>query len=105
MAREPTWTALDLGDGVTALEPLERLRTRVDELARRADGDGPVVLLTRRDDAGLHCRVTAFFSPAAAELAEAVGARPCPRPPRAGLDYAAGDPAWGEALFGAGAGG
>jgi hypothetical protein len=105
MAREPTWRVLALGDGVTALEPLERLRTRLDEDARRGHRDGPVVLLTRRDDDGLHCRVTAFFSPAAAEVAMSVGAVPCPRPPRAGLDYAAGDPAWEAALFGAGASG
>jgi hypothetical protein len=95
-----TWAALALGDGVTSLAPLERLRARVDDHARIARPDGPVVLLTRHDDGGLHCRVTAFFSPAAHELARAVGAVPCPRPARAGLAYAAGDPGWEEALFG-----
>jgi hypothetical protein len=106
MARaEATWTRLALGDGVTALEPLDRLRTQVDDLARQGGHDGPVVLLTHRDGGGLHCRVTAFFSPAAAEAALSVGAVPCPRPPRAALDYAAGDPAWEAALFGPEAGG
>jgi hypothetical protein len=95
-----TWAALALGDGVTALAPLDRLRVLLDEHARRGDHDGPVVLLTRHDDeGGLHCRVTAFFSPAAGGVARAVGALPCPRPSRAGLVYAAGDPGWEAALF------
>jgi hypothetical protein len=95
-----SWAALVLGDGVTALEPLGRLQERVVEEAQREDRDGIVVLLTRHDDAGLHCQVTAFFSPAAGELARAAGAVPCAPPPRRGLVYAAGDPDWEEALFG-----
>ena len=47
--------ALASGDGVTALAPLDRLRVRVDEDARRAHQEGPVVLLTRHgDEAGRH---------------------------------------------------
>jgi hypothetical protein len=100
-AREAaSWYALDLGDGVAALAPLERLRRDVDE-GPRTDGRGrPAVLWTRRDDGGgLHCRVTAFFSPGAAAVARAAGATPCRRPPRAGLELEAGEPSW-EALFG-----
>jgi hypothetical protein len=77
----------------------------VDDLARRRERDGVVVLLTRREDAGLHCQVTAFFSPAAAELAMEAGAVSCAAPPRRGLAFAAGDPDWEDALFGSREGG
>lgn len=52
-----------------------------------------MVRLERRDDdGGLHYRVTAFFSPGAAEVARALGATRCPRPARTGLEFVAGDP-------------
>ena len=39
----------------------------------------------------LHCEVMAYFSPAAASVAQAFDAQPCVKPARAGLGLLAGD--------------
>ena len=43
--------------------------------------------------------MVAYFSPAAAEVARAVGAEPCEMPVRSGLGLLAGDERAWEALF------
>jgi hypothetical protein len=47
----------------------------------------------------LYCEVIAYFSPAAASVAQAFDAEPCEKPARAGLGLLAGDPASWLALF------
>lgn len=47
----------------------------------------------------LHCDVTAYFSPAAANTARELGARPCNPPARDQLELLAGDEDSWRALF------
>jgi len=62
-----------------------------------------MAVFTRYDSEGrLQCEVTAFFSPAAANLAAIFDAQPCFKPPREGLDLLAGDLHCWEKIFGAG---
>jgi hypothetical protein len=52
-------------------------------------------VFTRRDAGDLHCRVSAYFSPAATAIARQFGAAPCARPGRRGLELLAGpDSSW-----------
>lgn len=94
------WYTLPLGDGLMASEPSNRIvdgfQAAYEAAARPAD----MAVFTRYDaEGGLHCEVTAFFSPAAAALAETFGARPCPKPARAGLGLLAGDEGAWALLF------
>lgn len=48
-------------------------------------------------DGQLHCAVKVYVSPAAATVAQKLGATPCARPGKEGLSLLAGDPqAWVE---------
>lgn len=50
-----------------------------------------MALFTRHESEGrLHCRVTAYFSPAASPVAEEVNASPCNKPTRFSLALLAG---------------
>jgi hypothetical protein len=59
-----------------------------------------MAVFTRHESEGrLHCKVTAYFSPAAGEVARAFGAQPCAKPARAGLGLLAGDKLSWPVLF------
>ena len=59
-----------------------------------------MAVFTRLESEGrLHCEMTAYFSPAAREVALAVDAQPCEKPARAGLGLFAGDKLAWSALF------
>jgi len=59
-----------------------------------------MAIFTRNDSEGrLQCEVSVYFSPAAAEIAQAIKARPCDRPLRQGLDLLAGDKSCWSVLF------
>jgi len=59
-----------------------------------------MAVFTRLESEGrLHCEMTAYFSPAAREVALAVDAQPCEKPARAGLGLLAGDKLAWSALF------
>ncbi len=59
-----------------------------------------MAVFTRNDSEGrLHCEVTVYFSPAAAEIAGVFGALSSDRPLQEGLDLLAGSPACWSALF------
>jgi hypothetical protein len=94
------WYCVSLGDGVLAFEPKEALRA---QFAASFPPPGPpagAAVFTRHELEGrLQCEVIAYFSPAAAALARAAGARPCERPGTEDLDLLAGDPACWAALF------
>ena len=57
------------------------------------------VFVRPESEGRLHCEVIAYFSPAAAEVAKACGAQPCPKPVRAGLGLLAGDDEAWSVLF------
>ena len=59
-----------------------------------------MAVFTRQESQGrLHCEVTAYFSPAAGELAHAFDAQPCEKPPLTDLALLAGDRRAWSVLF------
>lgn len=86
-----TWFSLSLGDALVAWEPLGRIEKLFAIADASADDAGERAVFTRYDSEGrLHCEVTAYFSPAAADVARQVDATPCERPSRDGLSLLAG---------------
>jgi len=99
-----TWFSKTLGDGMTAAEPSDEIEKAFAPLYLAAGRPTDMAVFTRFDSEGrLQCEVTAFFSPAAAEVARTVGADPCMPPPRDGLILLAGDIGSWDALFRPGA--
>ena len=94
------WFAKSLGDPLLAGEPLSRLEALF-RAARAAAGDPrEMALFVRQESEGrLHCEVKAYFSPASAAVARAVGADACERPFPEGLSLLAGAPESWRALF------
>ena len=94
------WFSLPLGDGLMASEPSNRILEAFQEAYESAGRPAEMAVFTRYDpEGGLHCEVTAFFSPAAGALAKAFEARPCPKPMRKGLGLLAGDERAWAVLF------
>jgi hypothetical protein len=74
------WYTKNLGDAMLAGVELDTIEALARELAL-ADA-----VFTRHEAEGrLHCELVVYFAPAAAQLAEAVAARPCRPPATAGL--------------------
>lgn len=95
-----TWFTKDLGDGLTASEPLDRIEDlfRVEYL-RAGRPREMAVFISHQSEGRLHCEVFAYFSPASAALAKALGAAPCGRPsPEVLRLFAGAEDAW-QALF------
>lgn len=88
-----------LGDGLWAPVALTEIEEQFQPLYVAAGRPAEMAVFTRRDDGGLHCQVTAFFAPAASAVAHTLAAQPCARPPRAGLELAAGDERCWAVLF------
>ena len=95
-----TWFSQPLGDGVMAFEPKEAIQGQFAPLFDAAGRPADMAVFTRHELEGrLQCEVVAYFSPAAAVLAQARGAQPCSRPSRFDLDLLAGDAACWAVLF------
>ena len=58
-----------------------------------------MAVFVRREESGLHCGVTAYFSPEAKEVSDVFDAQPCARPSREGLELLVGDVKCWSALF------
>jgi hypothetical protein len=95
-----TWFALDLGDGVLAGSLCDDIEQKFQQQFIAAGRPAARAVFKRHDnESSIHCTVTAYFSPATADLANALHATPCPRPARRGLELLAGtQDAW-SALF------
>ena len=94
----PTWYVLSLGDGMT----YGALAADIEEAySKRFKAPTPGVAVYTRPESEdrLHCEVMAYFSPGAAEVAQAFDAEPCERPARAGLALLAGDETSWSVLF------
>lgn len=94
------WYSLSLGDGMMAGGP----QIEIEEAFRKAflaAGSPPeMAVFTRPESEGrLYCEVMAYFSPAAADVAEAFDGEPCEKPERTGLGLLAGDERAWSALF------
>jgi hypothetical protein len=95
-----TWYSVVLGDGMTAAMPSDEIQEAFRSAYTAAGMPRGMAVFTRSDSDGrLHCEVTAFFSPPAAEVARKFEARPCAKPSRAGLSLLAGDQSAWEVLF------
>ncbi|BAL27267.1 hypothetical protein [Azoarcus sp. KH32C] len=83
------WFAANLGDAMLAGEALDR----VCALFAAQGRSGTTAVLMRHENVGrLHCELVLYFPPELADLAAAVGARPCGRPALSGLGVAIGSP-------------
>lgn len=95
------WHTLELGDAVTAQVPLQRIREAYDEEFPRDRRPPDAAVFVRYESEGrLHCEAVVYLAPAAVALSQLLGARPCVRPARAGLDLVAGDERCWDAIFG-----
>lgn len=84
------WFCKHLGDGILATVPLGQIEDLFRAEYARAGAPGDMALFVRQSAGGLHCEVSVYFSPAAAAVARAVDAAPCPRPLPAGLSLLVG---------------
>ncbi len=95
-----TWFSQPLGDGVWAYGPKEQICMQFAPLFDAAGGPVDMAVFTRHELEGrLQCEVIAYFSPAAAALARALGAQPCQRPVHHDLDLLAGNKDCWAVLF------
>ena len=94
------WFSKNLGDPLVAGEALSHLEALA-HAARQKAGEPPeLALFVRQESDGrLHCEVRAYFSPAAAAIATAVGAETCERPSPGGLSLLVGASESWRALF------
>lgn len=95
-----TWFSQQLGDGVWAYAPKDQIREQFAPLFAAAGQPVDMAVFTRHELEGrLQCEVVAYFSPASAALAQALGAQPCNKPTHNDLDLLAGDAASWAVLF------
>jgi hypothetical protein len=86
------WFLKNFGDAMLAWEPLGQLEERFQSEYAKAGNPRDMAIFVRHESEGrLHCEVKAYFSPAAAGMAQEFGADPCRRPSRDGLSLLVGD--------------
>ena len=94
------WYSISLGDGIMAAAPSAEIKEQFQSLFIAAGKPPDMAVFLRSESEGrLHCEVIAYFSPAAAEVAQAFDAHPCATPVRAGLGLRAGDERAWSILF------
>jgi hypothetical protein len=94
------WYLLSLGDGMLAPTPASEIEETFRRAFEAAGRPADMAVFTRPESEGrLHCEVMAYFSPAAAQVAQSFEARPCSKPARAGLGLLAGDERSWSVLF------
>ena len=94
------WYSKELGDGMMAPIPSDEIRDAFLKSFIAAGKPLDMAVFTRYESEGrLHCEVTAYFSPAAVDVAKAFDAKPCEKPSRTGLGLLAGDERSWSALF------
>lgn len=85
------WFTKNLGDAMLAQEPLDRIHELFLPAYEQANGSKEMAVFIRHESEGrLHCEVKAYFSPASAVVARAVGAEPCQKPTPDGLSLLVG---------------
>lgn len=80
--------------------PSEEIRQLFQPLFESTGRPAQMAVFTRHEQGRLHCEVVAYFSPAAAEVAEAFDAEPCGQPSREGLELLTGNEDCWAAIFG-----
>lgn len=95
-----TWHTCALGDGQMAPGPAAEIVALFSPVFEAAGRPADMAVFTRHESEGrLHCEVIAYFSPAAARVATAIGAEPCERPAPGELGLLAGDARCWSVLF------
>lgn len=86
------WFVINLGDAMLVQDALVDLQHRF-VCSYQAAGCPPDMGLFMRhvSDGRLHCEVRVYFSPAAADVAAVLGAKPCARPGPEDLNLLAGN--------------
>ena len=84
-----TWYRKTLGDGVAASAPSLRIQRLFPPLFAASGQPSSMAVFARHDREAN--RVTAYFSPRAAELAALFGAEPCGKPSSEGIGLLVGD--------------
>ena len=87
---ENCWYSMSLGDGMWADGAAEEIAPSFQPCFEAANRPPAMAVFTRHEEGRLHCEVIAYFSPAAGDVAQALGASPCPKPVRRGLALLAG---------------
>lgn len=93
------WYSKSLGDGMWADGAAEEIQALFQPRFAAAQRSAAMAVFTRHEEGRLHCEVIAYFSPAAGDLAQALGASPCPKPIRHGLTLLAGEESCWSLLF------
>ncbi len=94
------WYSLSLGDGVMAPSPASEIEAAFLKSFTASGRPPGMAVFSRPESEGrLYCEVIAYFSPAAAVVAQAFDAQPCAKPLRAGLGLLAGDERAWAVLF------
>ena len=95
-----SWYSKELGDAIMAGMPSDEIEQVFQYLFVAAGKPLNMAVFTKQESEGhLHCEVTAYFSPAARDVAKAFGARPCEKPSIPGLGLLAGDKLSWSVLF------
>jgi hypothetical protein len=82
-----SWYRKNLGDALLADAAMDQVRCR---FVAEAGLTSEAAIFYRHESAGLHCELVLYFSPAAATVAQATGAKCCTRPATQGLALLAG---------------
>jgi hypothetical protein len=94
------WYSRNFGDPMLTDATLDGLGACFHHVFARAGEPPEMAVFTRLESEGrLHCKMIAYFSPAAQDVADTFGAEPCERPARAGLGLFAGDERAWSVLF------
>ena len=94
------WYLIILGDEMTSSMISDDIERAFLKSYIAAGKPHDMAVFKRSESEGhLHCEVTAYFPPAAAEVARAFDAQPCGRPSRLGLTLLAGDELCWPVLF------
>jgi hypothetical protein len=95
-----TWYRLSLGDGMIAATPSAEIEEKFDRAFPASQRRPEAAVFTRPESEGrLYWEISAYFSPAAGDLAVEFAAEPCRKPERTGLALLAGGAEAWELLF------
>jgi hypothetical protein len=93
------WYSKPLGDAISAPIYTAEIEQAFQPWFASAGCPPEMAIFTRQEPGEMHCQITAYFSPAAAQVALAFAAQPCNPPEINGLTLLAGSPASWQALF------
>jgi hypothetical protein len=94
------WFFKNLGDAMFAVESLREIEALFGSYFIKTGRPKDMALFVRHESEGrLHCELVTYFSPAAAAVAEEVGAVRCRKPSPDGLSLSAGDETSWPVLF------